>query len=405
MNFFESIKSAFKSLKTHKMRSFLTMFGIIIGISSVILIASLGQGSQEAITGDLEKFGMNIMEINISREATNIKKKDLFTYNDKKIIEQHPYVEKASPLANFWGSQLINPNTKKGKSVMLTASDSDYADIASLEILIGRYFNENENIQGKKVAVIDRGTATKTFGSMENAIGKQITLNLRRVKEKFTVVGVVKGLFEDSPDFFGGDQLFVYIPIKYLERISSKKFKINKYSIKVTDPNLIKVAGADVIKMLERKHRNKDKYNIENVSESINQFNSILSKITLFVSLVAAISLFVGGIGVMNIMLVTVTERTKEIGIRKAIGAKSKDILIQFLIESIILTVLGGIIGISLGYGGALAVGKFIKITPKLSMMMLMITVLVSTSVGLIFGVYPAKKASQLNPIDALRYE
>jgi len=217
-------------------------------------------------------------------------------------------------------------------------------------------------------------------------------------------MGVYKNSNESASKSTQNLRATAYVPITLLDQINPK-FSISQYQATVKDINKIDEISTNIIKMLELKHRNYNKYSVSSVMERMESINSILSTLTIFISFVAGLSLFVGGIGVMNIMLVSVTERTKEIGICKSLGASNNHILLQFIIEAIILCTIGGVLGIGLGYGASYGLGKLVSITPYIPAKSVIIAFGISTIIGLVFGVFPAKKASKLNPIDALRYE
>lgn len=253
--------------------------------------------------------------------------------------------------------------------------------------------------------VIDNVFAKELF-NRENVVGERITLRTRRASFKFKIIGVYKNANANiQSKFLKNFRPNIYTSIGIVKRILPKKFKINNFTATIKDISKIDQVSSDIVKMLELKHKSTGKYYVENIMKNMEEINSVLNTLTMFTAFVASISLFVGGIGVMNIMLVSVSERTREIGILKSIGASNWIVRTQFLMEAIILSLIGGISGIILGFFTSQVIGKYVKIEPYISLKAVLMTVLISSLVGIIFGVYPANKASKLNPIDALRYE
>ncbi|NLJ88190.1 MAG: FtsX-like permease family protein [Epulopiscium sp.] len=403
MNFLESLKSALRNLTSNKMRSFLTMLGIIIGIGSVIMITSIGAGSQAAITSEFDKLGVGLLQIRM-KSWDNVKTRDLLTLDDVELIKKHPEVKNATPYIEAWGISIKLKNPKEEKSGYIIGANEEYRFITSPDMLYGRFIIESDCKAKSKVAVIDEVLAEKVFGR-KDVIGESITVNIWRGNFKFTVIGVTKNA-NAALESMMGDQMpsSIIVPIQTVNDMFFIDY-LDYIFVTVKNSDTMQQTAIELNKMLEIKHRNEDVYYISSFAEELEMVNQVLGIITAFISFVAGISLFVGGIGVMNIMLVTVTERTREIGIRKSLGARNKDIKKQFLIEAVILTVIGGIMGIIFGFLGGMAVGSMMKITPRVSFFSILVTVGVSSIVGIIAGVYPANKAAKLDPIEALRYE
>lgn len=403
MNLYENFKMALESIKANKLRSFLTMLGIIIGISSVIMIVSLGQGGKNSITDEFEKIGATTVTVTVN--SSKAEQGDYITLKDiEKIKNNIDAVKYVTPAPQKNGQM---KSERKSKTAYITGGNVDLYYINNDEILYGRYFNEKEAQEGKPVAVIDEVTARTMFGYTD-AVGKSIQIGEKSSTKKVTIVGITKNTMGM---FGGGDSdnmpAFATIPVKFMEELYSNNLIIDKVYVMAVSKEESEDAGNLTRNLLEGIHNNrgKDMYTVESVMKQIDQVNKVLSIFTTFISAVAAISLLVGGIGVMNIMLVSVTERTREIGIRKAIGATTRTILVQFLTESVIISLIGGIIGMTLGILGAQLIGLFVKITPSVSVGVVVTAILFSSAVGIFFGIYPARKAAKLDPIEALRYE
>ena len=401
MDFMELLKLSVSNLFSYKVRSFLTMLGIIIGISSVIMMSSLGAGVKENITGDLNKLGVSNFEISIDTSpGQTYKSQDLLTQKDIKELKNIEGVEAVTPTSSTFAR--LSSNDGSDKMFTGTGVTEDYFKISNYTIIKGRKFLPNEYRKDGKYVIIDNITADQLFAG-ENPIGKKLTLNFRKNSQTVTIVGVFKNPYASLG---GGAQMpaMGLLPNNYLNHLEGNEQ--NKYTalqIKTTDANEMSRIMEVVKEKLKTRGSEPNVYNVNSTSQGLDEFNNILNMLSLFISGVAAISLFVGGIGVMNIMLVSVTERIREVGLRKAIGAKTGHILIQFLIEAVILTFFGGIIGVVIGYSLAILVGMFIQTSPILSPVIVFVCILVSTMIGLIFGVYPAKKAAALEPMEALR--
>lgn len=401
MTLLENFKMALDSIRSNKMRSFLTMLGIIIGISSVITILALGAGGKNTITGEFEKIGASTLSLKIDpQKASN---SDYFTLEDVKYLsERGTSIKYVSPVVNKQGTAT---SQSKSKRAAITGGAVDLKYIQNTEILYGRYFNEREYLEGKPVIIIDEIAAKDLFGYID-VVGKSINLGNRTSSKKVEIIGVSKS----SDLMFGGNEnmpVFVSTPITFLMQLYPNDFVIDNITISATSKEKIEQAGNEALNILESRHGNRGRevYKAESLMKQLDEINQVMDIFTAFIGAVAAISLLVGGIGVMNIMLVSVTERTREIGIRKAIGATTNAILLQFLTESVIISLLGGIIGMILGIVGASVIGSFAKITPSVSFKDVIMVIIFSSAVGIFFGIYPARKAAKLNPIDALRYE
>lgn len=404
MNLFENIKMAIDSIISNKMRSFLTMLGIIIGISSVISIVSLGLGGQNTITGEFEKIGVSTLKINV--RASEAEKSDYITGEDvEQLKDKISYIKYAAPLTYQQG---VASSEKKSKTAMFYGTNEDMFYIDNIELLYGRFFNNIECEEGRAVIVIDETAAKSFFGTID-VVGKTINIGPNTSTKKATIVGVLKSQFGMFGDMMEEEDIpvIIYLPVKYLDILFSKQSQISEMYIMADSKDNAEAAGLLAKNMLINRHGNRDRdvYKAESLMKQLDQINTVLGIFTAFIAAVAAISLLVGGVGVMNIMLVSVTERTREIGIRKAIGAKTSNIMFQFLTESVIISCIGGIIGLIFGVTGAYLLGKLANITPSVSPQIVIISIAFSSAVGIFFGIYPARKAAKLDPIEALRYE
>jgi putative ABC transport system permease protein len=397
----ENFKIALESIKSNTLRSFLTMLGIIIGISSVITIVSLGEGGKARITGEFEKIGA--ATVNISVRVQEAQNSDYITLDDIRYIkEKVETVKYVSPAIQKNGFAITEKKTKRS---FMFGVNEDYGNIQSVEIVYGRMFNEKDVRENKGAVVIDEGTAKSLYGT-DDVVGRSMMLGSRTSPKRATVVGVSKS----SAMMFGEDEnmpAIVYAPITFVQSLFPNENQINSITVMATSKESSEEAGNGALNLLQNRHGNRGRevYKAESVLKQLDQVNQVLGIFTAFIGAVAAISLLVGGIGVMNIMLVSVTERTREIGIRKAIGATTNTIMLQFLTESVIISLIGGVIGLILGLLGGEAIGSFANISPVLSVRAIVGAILFSSAVGIFFGIYPARKAAKLDPIDALRYE
>ena len=399
----EYIKIAIMNIKHNRGRSVLTMLGIIIGISSVIMVLSIGGGVKNEIGKELEAMigGQVEVYVDTSRKDTTVS----FDETDIEALREIDHVIDAGTINYDWGT-IEGP--KKSLDVNVASGNTSLQYDKKEPIIKGRFFSESEYETGSLVGIITESNAKKLFGTSD-VVGLSAEVTLYGISQEVTIIGIRQDSSTALINMLdGGDYVSIQMPRTALEY----RFAVNNKNI--TD---IYIYGekaeygakiASTAKMiLESRHncRGENQILIDNTSDETAQFDTILSILTLFVSFVAAISLLVGGIGVMNIMLVSVTERTREIGIRKSLGARTKSIMIQFLAEAGIITLIGGIIGIILGVGGALLVCMAVNIKAHISWGIILLTTLFSCGVGLFFGIYPAKKAAKLRPIEALRHE
>jgi putative ABC transport system permease protein len=400
MYIFEIFNSALQNIRANKLRSFLTMLGIIIGISSVITIASIGGAIKQYITGEFAGMGTNVINLQMKASAS-IGKRDFFTLEDADLILQKvPGVTSVVPMAQSIGTVELQDKTKRASVIAL---NQHYAEIYSMTFEAGRFLNEHDVTTKKYVAVIDDLTAKKFFLTSEAAIGQKISININGRYSEMTVVGVTKS--QGILSSFGENvPAVVYVPITIYQQVLGE-VNINNITVLVSDMSKADELSAEMIRIIENRHNNSDKYTASQGFAALETVNSVLNMLTIALSAIAGISLVVGGIGVMNIMLVSVTERTREIGIRKAVGAKTGDIRIQFLSESVILCLIGGALGILAGFAFCGIIGISLDVSVPVSLATVVVAFIFSSAVGIFFGLYPAGKAARMDPIEALRHE
>ncbi len=392
MNMWELVTVALESIRSNKLRSFLTTLGIVIGIAAVISVVAIGQGGRTMLMQEMEKFGTNMFVIYKNyAEGESLKPGD-FQVSDIDIIKEA--VPEVKYLAPVTYSRFTLRGDKGEETVQVLGTTNDYARIRNLVIARGRFVSSDDESVGRKVIVIDEDTAKELFGS-NDALGERVVIN----GSSALVVGVLK---KDTSMLGFDSQKTAYVPLKFLHNITGwnaiQEFQGSAVSREEVDRTIDRCQT-----IMGRRHNAPGKYAAFSIEQEMQSANKITGIMSMIISCIAGISLLVGGIGVMNIMLVSVTERTREVGIRMALGARRKDILVQFLIEAIVLCLLGGIIGILFGYGGAFIVAKIAKWPPLVSWWTVLIAFLFSAGVGLFFGIYPANKAARPNPIEALR--
>lgn len=400
----EYIKNAVMSIKNNKKRSFLTMLGIIIGISSVIMIIAIGNGMREEINTQLNDVGDGQIELSVNMEIEN--NEVIFTEEDCDLLkEKVAHIKGASMIFTVHGTA----EGRKGEVAVNLRSGNECLQYFSKEPVIkGSYFTANDCLMANKVCVMDESSARTLFGTTD-VVGMSFDLTIGLTTRELTIIGIRKD--SDVSEILAelsGRVVQTEVPNSLLEN----EFGLNtgKAGQLVIATEKLEYAGealAESKRLLENFHhvRGENKIKGENLADYKMGIDTVLTVVTAFISFVAVISLVVGGIGVMNIMMVSVTERTKEIGIRKSLGARTKSILIQFLAESGIITLAGGIIGVLLGNFLAIVICSLIGFPPQLSITTSLFAAAFSIAVGIFFGMYPAKRAAKLNPIDALRHE
>ena len=409
MNIFETFKTSISSVVANKMRAFLTMLGIIIGIASVIAIISLGEGMSRTTLEMFENMGMGVLSVNTSAWGETITDRDLLTLDDVTLINNIPGIrDVTATLSNTgYGIRLMDP-TDVNNSNLLGVMPGHY-DIVNIRLLYGRYINQIDLDNNMQFAVIHDTTAGRVFGDVgPHIIGQTITLQswFGFGTQQFTVVGITANPMAQwevqwDPEWITEE---VSIPITTLQYLVSSR-TVSTLHVATQDADQMTEMAGVVNQVLDESRGTVGNYNVNNPATWIEGANQQMATMTLVVSGIAAISLVVGGIGVMNIMLVTVTERTREIGVRKSLGERNMDIRTQFLIEAVVLTFIGGAIGIGLGILIGDMAGPAMNIQAVVTPISIIVAAGISSATGIIFGVGPAIKASNLNIIDALRFE
>ena len=392
--FVEAFKMSVQAIMAHKMRSLLTMLGIIIGIASVVSVVALGNGSEKKILADISAMGTNTISIFPGRGFGDRRSGRIktLTIDDAKVIAKQSYVASATPQTNSGGT-LTYRNTDLSAS--LYGVGEQYFDVRGLKLESGRLFDEGDVKEDAQVVVIDQNTKEKLFGADVNPLGKTVLFN----KRPLTVIGVME---KEENSFGNSDVLMLWSPYTTVMHQITGESYTNSITVKIKDDANTQVAEKGLTELLKTRHGTEDFF--MNNSDSIKQMvETTTGTMKLLISSIALISLVVGGIGVMNIMLVSVTERTKEIGVRMAIGARRNNILQQFLIEAVLICIIGGLVGVGLSTAISLVFNHFVTEFPmEISVMSVIGAVVCSTAIGVAFGFMPANRASRLNPMDAL---
>ena len=392
----QSFKMALRSIWGNKMRSFLTMLGIIIGVASVIILVSIVNGQMSYMVESFASMGMNKINVNYTALASRTIDVDEFY----EFYEEHQDL-----FAQMSPNVSVNVTVKHGSDTMDATSvggySEEYLDIQGYEIAYGRNLLYSDMAARQKVAVVGAYVASELYGSSERAVGENIKLN----GEPYQIVGVVEQQTEDLSDFDDGcTDDFVWIPYSRAVKMS-RNAVITNYIFTSADVSQSSQCRSALEDFLLDKLKSDDFFHVTAMSELMDTLNEQIAMMSAMLGGIAGISLLVGGIGIMNIMLVSVTERTREIGLRMSIGAKGIDILAQFLIESILISVTGGLIGVVFGVGTALVVNGVAHFPIYIQPWSVILSFAVCTVTGVFFGWYPAKKAAQLDPIEAIRYE
>ena len=401
----EYIKIALMNIKSNKGRSVLTMLGIIIGIASVIMVMAIGNGVRGQINDELESMGSGLIELMLDTTLDDVTMR--FSPDDFDLIQTRvEHVKGVTPLIGGWGQANGAKGNYEAQALGGTEALQYYSGNGG-PIVKGRYFTKEDVEGSKRVCVISESNAISLFGTTD-VVGMGFELSIYGISNDVTIVGIR----EDSAGTLVNTSMSTRITVEmpYTSMADAYYYYVEEFSdllVFAEASEYCTEVAQKAIALLENKYdvRGEGQIMVQSISDMSAQFDSILGILTLFISFVAAISLLVGGIGVMNIMLVSVTERTREIGIRKSLGARTGSILLQFLSESAIITLLGGIIGIILGTAGAIVVGGFIGFAARVKVGTVLTASIFSAGVGIFFGIYPARKAAKLSPIEALRHE
>lgn len=405
MNFLNLIKIAWKAILLNKTRAMLTMLGIIIGVASVIAMLAIGEGSKESIKKNISSMGANLITIRPGAGMMGGVRSDpssmqTLTLNDYKTLKtQTHYIKYISPMVNGSGQSIAGSNNWP---TTIYGASPEYLSIRDWSVEKGSMFTEDDIESYAKVAVIGKTVQENLFPN-EDPIGKMI----RFKNIPFKVIGILK---EKGENTFGQDQDDIIIaPYTAVQkRILAQKYLQSIIASSISEDDS-EAAVNEITTIMEKQHNIKEgddnDFNVSSQQEIISTFSSTSEMLTVLLVAIASISLIVGGIGIMNIMYVSVKERTKEIGLRMAIGAKGKDILLQFLIESVLISITGGILGVFIGLGATFAIKQFAGWPVSITMSSIVISFAVCTITGVFFGWYPARKAAQSDPINALRYE
>ena len=408
MNLFQSFIEALESLSTNKLRSALTILGIVIGVGAVIALISIGRGAGNSITGSIQGIGTNLLFV-FRGGSEDVRNPRPITMSDVDAIAdpfQAPSVAEVAPLLQgeakvSYGGESVNTS--------LIGITPSYEPVRNMAVSEGEFIREEHILGQASVVLLGSEVADDLFGRTEGLTGETVRIE----GQPFRVIGVLES---KGGSAFGSQDDQVLVPLttartRLLRRAS--RDRVDMLLVQAVNANTVPQAREEVAQILRTRHRTSigaDDFTILTQQDFLDTAATITNVLTIFLGGIAAISLLVGGIGIMNIMLVSVTERTREIGLRKALGARKIDILIQFLTESSVLSLIGGLIGIALGWAISFVVGRIAAasdtpINPTLSLDIILLATLFSTAVGLFFGLYPANRAASLEPVEALRYE
>lgn len=390
MNLLQVVKLAIAGIRANKMRSILTMLGVIIGVAAVIVLVSIGQGATKSVTEGIQGLGSNLITISIRKNQTSA----TLSYEEVMAWEDREGVAGVSPVVT--GNVSLKYGNKKYDTSM-EGTNAEYEQVRNTKVQAGRFVLPIDLTFRQKVVLLGTTVVDELFGQT-NPIGQTIKIN----GVNFKVVGVLE---EKGAASFGSNDDRIIIPFTSAQRLTGGR-GVQQVYVQAGSPSSVESVVTQLDNFLYRKtNKNTDAYRVNNQADMLSTVNQVTGVLTLMLGGIAGISLVVGGIGIMNIMLVTVTERTREIGVRKAIGAKRRDILRQFLIEAVVVSGSGGIIGILFGFLLSAAVGALMSIDTSVSPQIVGISFAFSVLVGILFGLYPANKAAKLNPIEALRFE
>ncbi len=389
MGVWQVIKLAIAGIRANKLRSFLTMLGVIIGVAAVIVLVSIGEGTSKSVTDRIQGMGSNLISVSIRSNQTRVS----LTYDEVMQWKDRTGIQGVAPVIS--GNVSVKYGNKTWDTNLEGVND-EYQQVRNYNVQAGRFILPADLSFRQKVVLLGTEVSRQLFGNL-NPVGETVKID----GQNFKVVGLLE---EKGSQSMGSNDDKVIIPLTTAERLLNS-IGIRSVYIQAAAPELVDTVVAQMDSILYRKIKNADAYRVFNQAEMLATVNQVTGTLTAMLGGIAGISLLVGGIGIMNIMLVTVTERTREIGIRKAVGAKRRDILRQFLIEALVVSSSGGVIGILAGTGGSKIISTFISIEPAVSLKIIGIAFSFAVLTGIVFGLYPANKAAKLNPIEALRFE
>jgi len=400
------IAETFLSLTANKARSFLTNLGIVVGITSVIVMVAFGQGTKASIESNISSMGANLLTVMPGGQMSGRiggggfgANTNSLTMKDVSAIESQ--VKNVDAVAQTTSSSYQVSAESSNTNVSVTGTTSQFPGIRNVSVQYGSWFTDTQETEAARVAVIGPDTADSLFGSGDAAIGQRIRVS----GQPFTVIGVTKSKGSNG---MSNNDAIVYVPFETFQAHLSKSAGISTIYVQASSQQVMSQVEADITTLLLARHGISDSANadfrIMNQADIASTLSTVTNTLTILLGSIAGISLVVGGIGIMNMMLTTVTERIREIGLRKALGATRSDLTSQFLAEAVALTLLGGIVGIALGWLISVAISTFSTYTTSVSGLSVVLAVGVSTAIGIVFGYYPARRAAKLDPIEALRY-
>ena len=409
MNIGQSIIEALQSLTSNKLRSSLTILGIVIGVAAVIAMLAIGAGAQNSITSSINGIGTNLLYVISGNSSQDVRNPKPLTMADAEAMQDQlaaPHVEAVAPVVQ---GRFTITYGGQDSSTTVSGVTPAYASVSNETLDQGEFISDDNILSLSAVAILGPTTAKNLFGTTDGVIDQTIRIN----QQPFRVIGVLKA--KGGSGFSNQDDT-VLVPITTAQtRLihSDTQNRVDQIMVQATSSDLVNAAQEEVSEILRLRHRSAvgvDDFTIFTQAQFLSIASSITSILTIFLGGIAAISLLVGGIGIMNIMLVSVTERTREIGLRKALGARKRDILFQFLTELILLSLIGGIVGIMLAWlitqvVAIIAANSGTPLTPAIGLNSILLATLFSTGVGLLFGLYPSNRAANLQPVEALRYE
>ncbi len=404
MDFIQPTVEALESLRSNKLRSALTILGIVIGVAAVIAMLSIGNGATDSITGELEGLGTNLLYVSSGGDASN---PEPLTMEDAQAIADPSLAPSVSSVAPILQGSVSAASTQGSSQTSMVGVTSEYFEVQDIELTEGEFISDMHVSGRDSVVVLGVDVAEEVFDSTSGLVGKTIRLN----GDPFTVIGVLKS---EGGTALGSRDDRVLVPLTTARaRLTNRESsdQVDMIYVQAASPEVVDAAMEETAQILRSRHRSTlgvDDFDILSTESFLDAVEEITGIMTIFLGGVAGISLLVGGIGIMNIMLVSVIERTKEIGLRKAMGARRSDIMLQFLIESSMLSIGGGFVGIAFGWLIAILVGQIAAasgtmINPVVSMDSILLATLFSAAVGIFFGLYPSNRAAQLEPVEALR--